>query len=291
MKEGYFHIAGPIYFYANDHGEFEDTDHVDTFNEKWGFEVFEALDIASKQLSDFVEKHTGSFVGIRLSKAGQWFSLLDLIGNLGIKSIVDKHISSLRNFVEACIKASYDIDEAIWCDNESNLGQSEASWLACRSIESVPLFIRFLETCDLDHETDHAGDIADVFWAHGWTNATMALWVARVGNCCGQYGHNEGWYSEPYLADWIRKDKNREQLLIQLIAGNLIAINSWDLNYPIIELIASNEDWFATPDHGLGEIAVRVTNEAIKLAKSIAKHHLENGTQPNKHWLHVLPDS
>jgi len=287
MKEEYFHITGSVYFYANNHGEFVDTDSADTFDEKWLVDVFEALDMASTQLSNLVKENSGAFMDIRLSKDGQWFGLFDLMGNVGIRPIVEKNIASLRKYVEACIKASGDNDTEIWCDYETNLGQSEAAWLACQSIEDVPLFIRLLESCDLDHEVDHAGDICDVVNAHGWTNETMALWVARVGNCCGQHGHDEGWHSEPYLADWVIKDKKREQLLIQLIAGNLIAINDWDINYPLLDLIASNKDWFSTPSYGLGQIAEAISDEALKLAIRIAKQHLEDNTEP-QHWLHVL---
>ena len=284
-NQAYKHVVGPVYFCSFD--EDIETDSVDSYDKEWVIEVFNALDAACEQLPQFVQDN-GDVVDVRFKQGQQWFSIYDLLANEKVQLIAGEYKSCLRHFVKACIKASKIIDYALWIDNESNLGQLEATWLACQSKQDVPLFIAFLECCDLDHEVDHGGDIADVFETYGWCNETMALWVARVGNCCGQWGH-DGWDSEPYLYEWVMQDKKREALLIKLVAGNLIAISRWEwiLENPTIDRINENKDYFSTPEHGLGEIAERIADKAVELAQSTIKEHLKNKTTP-KHWLYPL---
>lgn len=193
--------------------------------------------------------------------------------------------SVIRNFIEACIESSKAIDDVIWSDNESNLGQNEVTWLACRYEEDIALFVHFMECCDVEHII--SGDFVDVYNAHGWTNETMLMWIARVSSCRDQHTHKEGWDSDPKLTDWVNKDYKREALLIRAIAASLVSTIWLELDHGLDYMLASIEEsaeQFSTPEFGLNEMTIDTTIKSIELAKIKIIEHVDEGTVPT-HWL------
>lgn len=237
-------------------------------------DLVDDLNSSIKQFPYLIKESKFSFFEIKIKDGKQWYALPDLIDNMVTLSAESNAFALIRYFVDRCIESSKLRDDAIWNTHQSNLGQYEATWLAKRNVEDIRLFISFLECCDLGHETSHMSDISDILQKHGWIKETIALWVARIGNCCGQWGH-DGWDEEPLVKNWLLEKEDRKKYIETLIACNSISLlrkrdfSNGDLF--LFRILERNIDQYNKPNLGLGELVDEVCFNSLLLVRNLVK--------------------
>lgn len=283
MTEKYTLLNKPIYFYESLDDNYNVESIGEDFDKEWVFNLYASLDKSCDKLLSLIKNSSLSFLDIRIKKDDKWYDLNSFL-SLQFEGIENIMISSLRKYIECCIEGSKLRNETIWSSSESNMGQCEICWLACRDVNDVYLFIRYLECCDLGHEVDHMGDITDILTAHDWTNETVALWAARIGHCRGQWGH-DGWDISPFLYDWVLKDKENEKNIIAIIASNLLlSIDTQEMAYTseqARQIIKVSAQDFLKQSNGLGPLSESITSQAVTQATAF----LEKDKSVKEHWL------
>lgn len=262
----------------------------DTFDEAWLDEALDGLATFAADISAWLEYAQGNTLGLRIALGGDFVDV-DVFDNDALPEAANER---LADFVRRVTEASRTLGKALWSNSECHLGGAVAARLAMRSRTYVPLFIEFLETNDLDHEVEQAEQIERVIAAHGWCPETVALWVARLGTCAGQHGHEGEWdevTAQP-LAEYIAEQPARRDLLVQLIAGNMLGLlNYWrdGLDRLRNEFEANAEVfWDDLDDQGLGDLGEGIVADATVLARSRLESSVAAGGKP-EHWLAVLP--
>ena len=190
----------------------------------------------------------------------------------------------------------------LWSDDEHHLGDAVAAHVAERSRAEIPAFVRFLESNDLDHEVEQHRHIERVVRAHGWCPQTMALWVARLGTCAGQHGHETPWdeYVPESLGDYVGADGARRELLVSLLAGNMAAL-VWSSLHRGAERVEAaraaaklDDDttvfWDDLADQGLGDRASDIVADALTRAQQLVRRYAADGPGSGDeppHWLRL----
>ncbi len=286
------HIAGPVYLTHDQSAD--DFDAATVLEVEWLAEVGVALDVLSSRLSEIIGASSEYRTDVRF-KYGELLINDSFFAAPGvIPSEFDRE--PWRRFVDAVSAAAHEHGE-IWATDESNLAQPIAHYLAVTSVDDVTRFIRYMEGCDLDHEVDHGHEICSVVATHGWTPETVALWVARCGTCAGQHGHESEWQAPngDSVRTWIGGDEERKDLVVRLIAANLIAMLDWrhcdDVPFMQASMEDDGVDIFFNPeelaDLGLESAAGAIVAEALALSKSRVAELSAAGNRP-EHWLAEL---
>jgi|GEM_PF-2323833 len=206
-------------------------------------------------------------------------------------------LPALARFVAAVTSANQ--ESPLWSNDEHHLGDVLAARLAERSRAEVPTFVRFLESNDLDHEVEQHHHIERVVRAHGWCPQTLALWVARLGTCAGQHGHETPWseYVPSSIADYVNGGAPRRELLVSLLAGNM----AWLVHrFRRLELgvdeavreLSKNRGvfWDDLGEHGLGDLASDIVADAHTRAEQLVRQHASDGSkagEPLPYWLQL----
>lgn len=101
-----------------------------------------------------------------------------------------------------------------WADDEHPTGSAAIFTLVTAHNRYIPEYIRYLRTCDLDHEVDQYQQIDDIIELYGWNNDTLALVAARLGQCVGQAGAEQvaELLGEADLAGYAATPKGRRRL-------------------------------------------------------------------------------
>lgn len=202
----------------------------------------------------------------------------------------DTDLELLNSYVLACVKGCLLIDDPVWTTYETNLAQEEGLILAMSSKKYIETYIKIFETFDLDHEVDHGWELLEIIKKYGFCHETIPLWVARVGHCCGQHGHEE--WNDSELSNWIAKDKSHEELVSNYIACSfLVGPDKKDLERAngkelVLNMIESDLDFFTNPDHGLGEYAETLGNSGLEKAKNLFETLGEDAV--SKYWLDLF---
>ena len=104
-----------------------------------------------------------------------------------------------------------------WADDETPTGAAGASSLALQARRWIPAYLQYLRECDLDHEVHQGAELDAIVQTHGWNDDTIALAVARLTCCCGQFGEEqvEEWYEEQGLDECLASDHGREAFLAE----------------------------------------------------------------------------
>lgn len=107
-----------------------------------------------------------------------------------------------------------------WADEETPTGSVAAYELAFRSRRNIPVFIRYLRSCDLDHEVNEYQQIDDIVELYDWADDTFALVAARLGSCAGQSGSEqiEDLLENAGLAEALESKRARRRLGAAIIA-------------------------------------------------------------------------
>jgi len=297
MEEKLIHIAGPIYVSKDSDSPYFDSD-TKQLSPQWIETFFAGLDVLSERLPELIKPLKTSQFSIHAKFEGGWIS----DGFFDSVPLSESNFEAIRRFVDAAIaSAPYTLyEEMAWATDESHLGQYAAGLLGVTNVKDVSRFIRYMEVCDLDHEVDHGSQFEQVVMAHGWTPETIAVWVARNGNCCGQHGHEATWETPKgdSIEDWIGVDESRRNLVVRLIGAHILNMLSWDersLTFGVQLMLDTIDtdtmDIFFNPEilstQGLGESAQALTLDAANLAKKEAKRHFNAGSTPS-HWLDIL---
>ncbi|VAW80002.1 hypothetical protein MNBD_GAMMA12-2711 [hydrothermal vent metagenome] len=267
-------ITNVVYFIDYEPSQEPETSDSDHYSNDWIKLVEQGLSIVSKQLPKLVKAAEHTCQDIRLKWNDEWLTLFEC--NL---SQIDSEV--LRGYIRACIASSVAVDQAIWSDDESNLGQHVVTWMACHTKRDIPLFIRYMECSDIDHIV--GGDFVEVFDVYQWTFETMLMWVARLTSCRDQHIDKEGWDRKPYLSDWINANPSHMDLTIKVIAEKLNSMAWNEQDHEIDDLFNSIEleaEVFLVPEHGLKDIAVFIVKKAIAGAKELARQTSEQGSKP-----------
>lgn len=75
-----------------------------------------------------------------------------------------------------------------WYDDENPYAGPEAYAMVLKDINTMPLYIEFLNGNDMDHEVYQMEYIDDIIETHGINGHTLNLLAARMGSCIGQHG-------------------------------------------------------------------------------------------------------
>jgi hypothetical protein len=290
MPEDYLRIHGPLYLDAN--AEEIGFDPPDQFDSEWLNAALEALAVFAQDIPAWrARARHRSQVYLRF-QFGDDFVDDRVFDHDALPSDPDTQ-AKLADFVDAVSEANR--EHALWSDSENHLGGDIATRLAERSPEQIIRFIHFLESNDLNHEVSQSGEVMRVLKAHGWRPETLALWVARLGTCAGQHGHEMPWEEcvDAALAEYISGDPARRALLIRLMAGNMLA----QLDYPAesveFNLQALAKDvldvfWDDLDRQGLGELAAGILTEAHVQAQKLVREYAGPNRPTPPHWLSAL---
>lgn len=290
MDDQYIHIAGPVYI-THSRDEAEYNPGKDQLSDEWFAEFFSGLDVLSARLPEIMKDFSEYRLDLRLRLGDGWISDGFFFNGM----LPEFGRDSIRRFVDAVTVAQG--AETIWATDESNLAQYAAHYLGHSSVEDVTRFVRYMESCDLDHEVDHGWQMMNVVKSHGWTPETVALWVARNGTCCGQHGHETEWQTPvgDTLQQWIGQDGTRRELLLGLLVRNMLALSDWEdteRGAAFMHEVIDDDiiDIFFKPtvlaEAGLGDSATEIVAEAATQVKAEISRHVEQSTQP-RHWLDV----
>lgn len=283
----YIHIHGLLYMdpEARDIG-FQMPDVLD---EQWVQTAIDALTVFSRDIPGWSARAKyGGILSLR-------FQLSDGFVNERVfdhDSLPATAEEPLAAFVDAVTQAN--ADRPLWGDSENHLAGDIAVRLAERSIDEVLRFVRFLESNDLDHEVSQAWHIARIIQAHGWRPQTLALWVARLGTCAGQHGHETEWdqYSEQSIQDFVASNPDHRTLLVQLMSGNMVA-DQRELRHEVEHHLAVLVDdtidifWDDLEEQGLGDLAESILKETQERAQKLIRKYTGSGQAP-PHWLSVM---
>jgi hypothetical protein len=281
-------VNGPVYIDPT--AEEIGYDRPDAFDAAWLDEALKGLAAFAADIPAWFEHARGNTLGVRIA-LGDDFVDVDVFDHDALPESANER---LAEFVRRVTEANRVHRTPLWSNSECHLGGAVAARLAMRSRAYISLFIEFLETNDLDHEVEQAEQIDRVVEAHGWCPETVALWVGRLGTCAGQHGHEHEWdeVTPAPLANYIAEEPARRDLLVQLIAGNMLALlNHWDdaIERQRAELEENLEVfWDDLGDLGLGEMADDIVAEATALARGRLEEIAAAGGKP-EHWLAVLP--
>jgi len=286
IPEHYIHIHGPLYMDP----EARDIQPKipDTLDEQWVKSALDALGVLATDLSGWSAraKYRGQ-LSLRIQMGDTFVD--DRVFDRDLPEFAE---APLAAFVDAVAKANGSGE--LWSDSENHLAGDIATRLAERSIDRVLPFVRFLESNDLDHEVSQGWHIERVIQAHGWTPETMALWVARLGTCAGQHGHETEWEEccEQSIADFVGSNPEHRALLVQLISGNMVADQralEHDVKHHLAVLENDTLDifWDDLEEQGLGDLAGPVVEEAYQKARALILQYAGSKNAP-PHWLSVM---
>lgn len=287
------HISGPVYLSHDRDHQCSFDSKSETLSAEWFASLFDGLDVLSEELAARIAATSEYRTDIRLAVGDRFIS--DAFFYDRAFAIPESGRDAIRRFVDAVTAVALEHD-TIWATDESNLGQPESLYLALTNTEDVPRYIRYLESCDLDHEVDHGFEICSVVREHGWTPETVALWVARCGTCAGQHGHESEWEapSGETIEDWAKGSTANRDLLVRLLAANLLHMLNWqepELVFMQEALEEDGVDIFFNPEKleplGLGSSSEAVVGEALAAAKATVAVCVEEKRVP-KHWLAAL---
>ena len=92
-----------------------------------------------------------------------------------------------------------------WADEETPTGAAAILAVALSDPARTPDYLRYLRSCDLDHEVYQAEELDALVAAHGWTPATIPLAAARIAGCAGQIGDAQfrEWQESGGLAEYL----------------------------------------------------------------------------------------
>lgn len=107
-----------------------------------------------------------------------------------------------------------------WADDETPTGSGAVAALVGADRRYIPELVRFLRSCDLDHEVDESQLILDAVERHGWGDDTLSLVAARLGSCAGQFGIEqvEELIEESGLREYLGSPTARRALAAALTA-------------------------------------------------------------------------
>ncbi len=287
IPEHFIHIHGPMYMDPEANDILSKTP--DSLNGEWIKSALEALSVLATDLSGWTAraKYRGQ-LALRI-QMGDTFVNDRVFDHDSLPEFAE---SPLASFVDAVAKANGSGE--LWSDSENHLGGDIATRLAERSLHRVLSFVRFLESNDLDHEVSQGWHISRVIQAHGWTPETMALWVARLGTCAGQHGHETEWEKccVQTIGDFVASKDEHRELLVQLISGNMVA-DQRELKHDVEHHLAVLQNdtldifWDDLDEQGLGDLAGPIVEEAYQKARAVIHQYAGNQDAP-PHWLSVL---
>ena len=287
IPEHYIHIQGPLYMdpEARDMG----LDIPDTLPREWLMSATDALNALSTDIPTWRARTKNP---CRLSLR---FQLNESFVDETIfdhDALPDDAESPLADFVDAVTKAN--ADGALWSDSENHLAGDIAARLAERSTDHILRFVRFLESNDLDHEVSQAWHIERVIQAHGWRPETMALWVARMGTCAGQHGHETDWaeHCDQPLSEFVASKPEHRTLLVELMGGNMVADQgplNRDVEHHLSVLTNDTIDifWSDLERQGLNDMAGPILDGARQWAQELIRNYA-GGRKAPPHWLSPL---
>ena len=265
----------------------------ENFDDAWLADALEGLAIFAADITRWCEQMEDDTLALR-------FALDDGYADDRVfddDALPESAHAGLARFVRDITETS-DQWGALWSDAENHLGGAIAARLAERSRQYICQFIHFLESNDLDHEVSQTWHIERVLSAHGWCSETLALWVARLGTCAGQHGHETQWDRaiSPSLQHYIKANPEQRILLVQLLGSNMVAQATDYLSKDADRARSDVEDnlkffWNDLDQQGLAELAPAILKEAKNHAEVLISKYGNGGPAEDHrlpHWLKVL---
>lgn len=114
--------------------------------------------------------------------------------------------------------------KTIWADEENSAARYVAISLGNYSEKYLPLFNKYVEWHDMDHEVNEFDDIENIISKFEWCKGTIELVAIRAGIAVGQNGIEqfEKCIIEKGLKDYLQKNNSLEDFIYNLFLNKYL---------------------------------------------------------------------